>query len=136
MFLLLGATYNSIEGGFRKIKKEAVQLREEHGNEAAGAPSSSTPVAKTSRKQKRKLPSKNGKAETGPAVLSGRVKKSSAAKRGKAIKEEVVGDEDEDAAGETDAEMEIVGSQLGLSADTTSLYTTDDMCDFSQDFRI
>lgn len=124
--MFLGATYDSIEGHFRKIKKEAFQLREEHEKGAAGGPSSSIPIPKTTRKQKAK-PSKNGKAVTGP-VLSGRVKKNSGpAKRGKGIKEEVLGDGDEDAVGDTDAEMEMLGSQAGLSADTTSLYTNDDM---------
>lgn len=82
---LLGATYNAIEGHFRKIRKEAVQLLEEQCSGAAAVPK--TPP-KTPRKAR---VSKKGKAEAGPVVLGGRVKKPSApAKRGKAAKKEVV----------------------------------------------
>ncbi|MCJ1462307.1 hypothetical protein MMC07_000907 [Pseudocyphellaria aurata] len=113
-----GATYDAIEGHFRKIKKDAVQLREEQDIRVAGAPSSPTPTPKKPRKKE--------KAETTPAVLGGRVKKSSASKRKKAIKVEMVdGEEDGDAEGETDVEAEaaIVESQIGLSAPVS--YDTD-----------
>lgn len=127
MFPLPGATYDAIEGHFRKIKKDAVQLREEQDIRAAGAPSSPTPTPKKTRKQRGEPSSKKGKTEAGLTVLGGRVKKSSASKRKKAIKEEMT-DGDGDAEGETDveAEAEIMGSQTGLSA-TASFDTDVDM---------
>ncbi|MCJ1426392.1 hypothetical protein MMC29_004295 [Sticta canariensis] len=94
-----GATYNAIEGHFRKIRKEAVQLLEEQ-------PSGVAPVPKTPRKAR--VP-KKGKAEAGLVVLGGRVKKPSApAKRGKAIKKE---DASVPGPAEIDADVGLMGSQ-------------------------
>lgn len=140
MFPLPGATYDAIEGHFRKIRKEAMQLREEHDARAAGAPFSSTPVPEIPRKPRAKRTSKKGKAEAEPAVLGGRVKKNAAAaKRGKVIKEEAA-EEERDAVGETDAETGNLGSQEGSSA-AISFDTNDGMlflnqCDFSDGFDI
>lgn len=120
---LLGATYDAIEGHFRKIRKEAVTLREEH-DERAADPASSTLAPKTPRKRKSKAPSS--------AVIGGRVKKNpGSGRRGKAIKEEE-DDEDGGVAVDTGLETENVESQSGLS---TSLFAHDDdmwLGDFSQ----
>lgn len=135
-----GATYDAIEGHFRKIRKEATQLREEYDARAAGAPFSSTPVPEVPRKPRAKRTSKKGKAEAGPAVLGGRVKKNAAAaKRGKMIKEEAA-EEERDAVGDTDAETDNFGSQGGSSA-AISFDTNEDMffsneCSFVYDIGI
>lgn len=104
-----------MEGHFRKIRKDAAQLREEHAAAAASSPwnPASAPIEKPPRRQRAKLPSRKGTAEAGSTVLTGRVKKNSASKkRQKAIKEETA----EDVGGETDVEAELLGSsQEGTS---------------------
>ena len=114
---LLGATYNAIEGHFRKIRKEAVQLLEAQPPGAAAVP----------KKPRKARVSKKGKAEAGLVVLGGRVKKASApAKRGKAIKKEAIKKElikkeaidDQDASApapaEIGADLELAGSQTEI----------------------
>lgn len=98
--ILPGATYNAIEGHFRKIRKEAVQLLEEQRAGAGAVPTSSAAVPKTPRKAR--VSKKQPKAEAGLVVLGGRVRKpSGTAKRGKAIKKEFI-DDDVDASAPAD----------------------------------
>ena len=124
MLLLLGATYDAIEGHFRKIRKEAIQLRQDHDAQATTVSSSSNTVPTTSRKSRAKRAPRKEKAEAGQSVLGGRIKKPSApARKPKAIKQEVVKEEG-DALRETDAEAEMI---LGSPSATISFDTTDDI---------
>ncbi|KAI9807613.1 MAG: hypothetical protein M1825_005553 [Sarcosagium campestre] len=73
-----GATYDVIEGRFRKIKAEAARLREElddRGGEEGHIPAAASPAARTAPRQKKRGAGASGSQ----GVLEGRVTKASTA---------------------------------------------------------